>query len=186
MIRQNGGWDNFSMIKIEDIECESTLDAHNRERELVEQYGNGMNHRVPSRTAREYREDNKEQISEYKKQKFKCECGGVSTYRNKAQHLRSQKHQNYVQRNNTLKDFLGVYYKMKVTQAQVEGFFANHEKNDVKTFLQNYQAPVLRILVDCLGKNDDVVKCLNQPSKVIASINNNKNFKSIIYTYNTR
>ena len=68
---------------------------------------------------------------------------------------------------------------MKVTQAQAEGFFANHEKADVKTFLQNYQAPVLRILADCLDKNDDVVKCLNQPSKVIASINNNKNFKSI-------
>ncbi len=37
-IRENGGWDNWSMIKIEDYPCKDRYEAEKRERELMEQY----------------------------------------------------------------------------------------------------------------------------------------------------
>jgi len=151
VIRENGGWDNWSMIKIEDTDYETKLDAHKRERELLEYFGNGMNERTPSRNweeecqkehnkqyrdthkpqankyakqyrednreqinewRKQYRKDNKEQITEYKKQyyednkeqiaeqrnkKYNCECGSTCSLRNKSAHLKSKKHQNFLQ-----------------------------------------------------------------------------------------
>jgi hypothetical protein len=35
-IRENGGWDNWSMIKIEDYPCKDRYEAEKRERELME------------------------------------------------------------------------------------------------------------------------------------------------------
>jgi hypothetical protein len=37
-IRENGGWENWSMIKIEDYPCKDRYEAEKRERELMEQY----------------------------------------------------------------------------------------------------------------------------------------------------
>jgi hypothetical protein len=42
-IRENGGWDNWSMIKIEDYPCKDRYEAEKRERELMEQYGATLN-----------------------------------------------------------------------------------------------------------------------------------------------
>lgn len=104
MIRENGGWSNWSMIKIEETECETKLDARKRERELLEHFGNGMNVQVPGMTTKEsskqYREQNKERIRERANKKYECECGGRYTHNNKSIHLKSQKHQNFLQENN--------------------------------------------------------------------------------------
>lgn len=121
VIRENGGWSNWSMIKIEDTDYESKLDSHKRERELLEQFGNGMNTTIPSRNWEEecqkeyykqYREDNKEQITEIKKQyyeqnkehiaeqskqKFTCECGSKYRHTSKSRHLKTQRHKNFLQ-----------------------------------------------------------------------------------------
>lgn len=43
-----------------------------------------------------YRENNKQQISEQKKQKHHCECGTAYTQSHKARHIKSTKHQNYI------------------------------------------------------------------------------------------
>ena len=126
VIRENGGWSNWSMIKIEDAECETKLDAGKRERELLEQLGNGMNTQIPGRTIQEwyednkghlaeqqkqyrqknkeqiaeyhkqYRQENKEQIAEYSNKKYECECGGKYTHAHKSRHLKSKKHQDYI------------------------------------------------------------------------------------------
>jgi len=56
---------------------------------------------------KEYREDNKEKIKDYKKEyyevnkekineKFNCDCGGCYAFRNKARHLKTKKHINYL------------------------------------------------------------------------------------------
>jgi len=111
VIRANGGWDNFSMIKIEDTECETKLYARMKERELMEQFGNGMNDNVPGRSDQGYHQDNRdyrlERMKQYylenrdkqlekSKQKFTCECGGKYTYSGKSIHLKTSKHQNYL------------------------------------------------------------------------------------------
>ena len=44
----------------------------------------------------EYRVKNKEKIKEQKNKKFLCDCGGKYTYINKSQHIKTNKHQNWV------------------------------------------------------------------------------------------
>lgn len=41
---------------------------------------------------KEYREQNEDKL----KEKFKCECGGNYTFNNKAHHLKTKKHQEYL------------------------------------------------------------------------------------------
>ena len=44
---------------------------------------------------KEYYQDNKNKITEFKNEKFECECGGKYTYSNKLQHFKTNKHIKY-------------------------------------------------------------------------------------------
>jgi hypothetical protein len=55
------------MILIEQCKCEGPLDAKKREREHIEQLKASLNKTVPSRTQKEWREENK-----YKKKRRMC------------------------------------------------------------------------------------------------------------------
>ena len=87
IIRQNGGWSNWSMILVEEFPCKDKHEARKRERELYEQLGAKMNTLRPYRTQEEakeqfklydkqyhkqYREDHKEEKKEYR-EKHKAE-----------------------------------------------------------------------------------------------------------------
>ena len=52
---------------------------------------------VDNKNDRVYREDNKEYLKLQKGLKFDCECGGRFTNCHKQEHLRSKKHQDYLQ-----------------------------------------------------------------------------------------
>jgi hypothetical protein len=69
-IRDNGGWDNWSMIMIEEYNCNNKLEATKRERELIEELKATLNKVIPSRTSKEYYEDNKDIIKEYHKEYY--------------------------------------------------------------------------------------------------------------------
>ena len=49
---------------------------------------------------KQYQEDNKDKIKEYRKQKVTCECGAIITKRCKTRHIKSKKHQDFIQNNN--------------------------------------------------------------------------------------
>ncbi len=83
-IRDNGGWNNWDMIMLEEYPCENKLQLEKRERYYIEQLRTTLNMCVPTRTDKEYREDNKCIISERKK---KC-------YENKKEQYR-QHHRQY-------------------------------------------------------------------------------------------
>ena len=55
-IRNNGGWDNFDMVLIEQCKCDGSLDAHKKQRELIEQLGSKLNMLLPARTKQELRD----------------------------------------------------------------------------------------------------------------------------------
>ena len=120
-IRSNGGWDNWSMIQIEPYPCNTKRELETRERHHFEQLNANLNSQNPSRTPKEWREDNKEALSAHKKQHYQdnkqkilahqkqhykdkkeirtCVCGitynyGKSSTRN--QHFSSNKHTEYV------------------------------------------------------------------------------------------
>jgi hypothetical protein len=62
-IRENGGWENWSMYEIEKYPCNDKNEAHTRERHWIETLNATLNKNIPTRTGKEYREDNKEVIS---------------------------------------------------------------------------------------------------------------------------
>ena len=121
-IRDNGGWDNWSMIEIEKCPCIDGNEARARERHWYEQLNATLNIQTPNRSdaesQQEYRQQNKEKINEYRlnnKEKLTkynseyrlnnkdkantkcvCECGGVYTHANKSQHHKTKKHLNYI------------------------------------------------------------------------------------------
>jgi len=124
-IRDNGGFDNWSVVKIRDVCCKDKYDLEAEERKEFEKLGATLNSQYPQRRMKEYREDNKEiikkkdkvyyednkneilekakeyreknreKILEKKKEKVECPCGSVVTKGNLATHKKTQKHQNW-------------------------------------------------------------------------------------------
>lgn len=87
-IRNNGSWDNWSVIPIEEYPCENVNQAHIRERYWIEELKASLNRCIPLRTHKEW--------CEYKNEKFTCECGGKYTYCHTSRHLKSKIHQDFL------------------------------------------------------------------------------------------
>ena len=87
-IRENGGWDNFSMLEIEKFPCADGNEARARERYWFEELKATLNKVRPSIT--------KEEKHEWKKEEIICECGGKSRRDKISTHYKSKKHQHYV------------------------------------------------------------------------------------------
>ncbi len=66
-IRENKGWDIWDMIEIERFEAIDGNDARKRERYWVETLKATLNMQLPSRTNKEWCENNKETLAEKKK-----------------------------------------------------------------------------------------------------------------------
>ena len=106
-IRDNGGWDNWSLIKIEDFpDCKDGTHARMRERELYEElFEEKLNMIRPFITDEEKAVLilNASIINNAKRDTTikQCNCGGTFNYVNKAVHLKTKKHQKYIQDNPT-------------------------------------------------------------------------------------
>lgn len=64
-IRANGGFENWSIIQIEVFPCNNRNEAGSRERVWYEILNSNMNTCVPSRSGKEWYQDNKEAIKKY-------------------------------------------------------------------------------------------------------------------------
>ena len=121
-IRNNGGWENWEMVLIENFPCKNDLEARSKEREWFEKLGATMNSRCPMTTKEEkaeyndkffaeYRQENREKIAEYKAEyrqanreelnakclernskRMTCGCGVEHNVGDKSRHLKSAKH----------------------------------------------------------------------------------------------
>jgi len=74
IIRENGGWDNWTMLLVENFPCKDDHEACRREREVYEELAAFMNTRRPYRTHEEtkqinkqYKEEHKAEIEQYNK-----------------------------------------------------------------------------------------------------------------------
>ena len=52
-IRAYGGWENWQMILIEEVNCNSKLELHQKERQYIEALKATLNIGIPARTAEE-------------------------------------------------------------------------------------------------------------------------------------
>ena len=98
-IRENGGWSNFDMVIIREVNCNSRQELEVIERECIEEFNATLNKQIPSRTPEEiqeyhhhYREKNREIINQKSKQMIECECGCIQNIANLARHKKSEKH----------------------------------------------------------------------------------------------
>lgn len=117
-IRHYGGWDNWQMVLIEEVNCNSKLELHKKERQYIEALKATLNIGIPARTAEEkkiyyknynqiYRQLNRDYILQYKrnyyyknKERFpfiynpvKCECCNVIIDKTSLKrHMKSKKH----------------------------------------------------------------------------------------------
>mgnify|MGYP003681832498 FL=1 len=105
-IRENGGWDNWRMVIIN--ECEEGLtktQTHIIEEEFRVKLNANMNMIKCYRTKDEahanhnvdsakYRNNNKKLINEKAREKFTCECGSSYSKKNFSIHLKTKKHLN--------------------------------------------------------------------------------------------
>ena len=58
-IRENGNWENWDMIMLEEFSCENKRQKERKEREWIENLKPKLNTRKPTRTKKEYYQDNK-------------------------------------------------------------------------------------------------------------------------------
>ena len=102
-IRENGGWANWSMIEIEKYQCVDGNEAGARERYWYEQLNANMNMQTPNRSQKEYQNDKKDIISEYKKQydndNKKILSENNKQYRNDNKEILVVKHKQYYDEN---------------------------------------------------------------------------------------
>jgi hypothetical protein len=66
-IRANYGWENWDMVLVKKVVCETKLELHKIEREYVENLGATLNKVIPNRSPVEYRENNRESIKDKNK-----------------------------------------------------------------------------------------------------------------------
>ena len=122
-IRENGGWDNWRMVIVEDIGEVSLTQARIKEEEHRVKLNANLNskkcyetqeeyderHRNQARnyykenkekvleTTKIYREKNKDKIMEWKNQRITCECGRTFRIDGKAEHERSKIHKKLIE-----------------------------------------------------------------------------------------
>ena len=110
-IREHGGWDNFGMVLIDKLPCQCKLESCKIERRIIEDLHATLYAYIPTRTKHEYYQDTrdhkiqrvknyyeqkKEKIDEWRNTRFDCECGGSYFSHNKARHDRTLKHKAYM------------------------------------------------------------------------------------------
>lgn len=125
IINENKGWDNWKMIEIEKYPCNDSNEARAREQHFIDEYKSNLNSHNASITKedakiqkseynkiyretqgeellkkkREYYEQNKESITEKRKEKMTCDCGSSFSVNYKARHYKSIKHLEYLKDN---------------------------------------------------------------------------------------
>ena len=96
VIRGHGGWENFSVIVVEDFPCDSKNQLHTRERFHIEDLHATLNKCIPTRTQKEYQQTNSEKIKEYyteykKENPEKIKERDKAYQKENAEHIRSRK-----------------------------------------------------------------------------------------------
>ena len=70
IIRENSGWDNWTMLLVEKFPCETKHEACKRERELYEQLGANMNTEGDKEELTQIQKDYREEINNYHKKRY--------------------------------------------------------------------------------------------------------------------
>ena len=102
-IRNNGNWENWNIIMVEEYEAVSKLDLHKRERYWVEELGATLNKQIPTRDKKEYYREHKvilaEKNKEYREKNKVILAKKGKEYREKNKVILAEKKKEYRENN---------------------------------------------------------------------------------------
>ena len=112
-IRDNGGFNNWNMIKLEEFITDNNQEKLKKEKYYIKLYESNLNSYSPLRTIEEYKEwyeDNKEQIKEQKKEwyednKEKRKKQNKEWYENNKEKIKEHKKEYYEKNKEKLKEY---------------------------------------------------------------------------------
>lgn len=102
------GWDNVDIILIEEYPCQNKMELERRERHWIETLKASLNTYLPTRSHKEYDEDNKEKRHEYYEENKKLILENKREYYEKNKEVIAENKREYVENN---KDKIAEYQK---------------------------------------------------------------------------
>ena len=94
-IRDNGGFQNWDMVQVEEFKFDNRRELNARERHWIETLQATLNKVVPNRTQKEYQQYNTEHLKQKANEKHDCLCGGKYTHAHISAHAQTTKHQTF-------------------------------------------------------------------------------------------
>ena len=134
-IRSNGGWDNWSINIIEEIDSGEKEIYQKCERKYIEENREiALNKGLPGRTPKEYKQDNTEKIKEKAKERYQNNKEKISEYHKERYQENNEKIKEYRENNKEkIKQRQKDYYKKnkdEINRKAREKY--NNKKNDSK------------------------------------------------------
>ena len=160
-IRENGGWDNWVMVRLHNFPCNEKYQLKLEERRVIDLYQSKLNCNIPSRTAKEWYEDNKEELSEKQKIYYENNKEDITEkmkkWRENNKEKLSEIYKKYYENNKAkIKENVKIYSiknKEKITEKNKEYYDDNKEKITcecgaivVKTGLSRHRESLKHIL----------------------------------------
>ena len=91
-IRENGGWEMFSMVIVKEYPCKNREECRTEEDRIMRDLKATLNMVRPTGVDTEKRKATKEKHSKLAKQSFTCECGTTMMMGNRHAHLKTKRH----------------------------------------------------------------------------------------------
>jgi hypothetical protein len=127
-IRDNGRWDNWVIIPIEEYPCNSKKELLIRERYHIDLLRPTLNKNIPTRTEKEYYEDNKEKLLEKHKIYYEANKEKIVEYNKEYYENNKEKIKEYYENN---KEKIKEYYennKQQIDEKHKKYYETNKEK----------------------------------------------------------
>jgi hypothetical protein len=141
-IRENGGWENFDMVQVEQYNATDKHSLHARERHWIEELKPSLNSCIPTRTIKEWYQDNKETISAQKRQYYLDNKETVSAkhnqyYQDNRETRLARKKQHYHQKKEMRTCVCGSEYNYGITNKRTSHYRTKKHTEFVETFYNN-------------------------------------------------
>jgi len=150
-IRNNGGWDDWVMIPIEQYSCNSKKELEIRERHHIDLLRPTLNKQIPTRTFKEYYENNKEIIKQQRKEFYEDnkekKLEKQREFYEKNKEKIAEKHKEYNEAN-----------KVKLLEQAREYYENNKEQIKKKTICDHCGSEITK---KYLKKHKTSQKCIN-------------------------
>ena len=127
IIRENGGWDNWTMVLVETFPCKDKHEACRREREVFEELDAKMNTLRPYRTQEDIKEYHKKYQKKYYHEKYKEE---------KKQYYQEHKEEHKEEHKKYCEEY---YQEHKEDLKQNQKKYREEHEEEIKKYLKQYR-----------------------------------------------